>query len=522
MVFDKKDRLNFLASTFLECVSDELRHNVLNQTFNGTFDSKEYTSKDNVFSQKTIDSIFDESNSYEDILNDLICITNSNMIIMFQVSEGVRITEHTTYDKMVVLAESKNEGSGRRFPILRSELLKFFRVADSVLSIGETIKVVSVDSMQSDEAVGNYKRIPCTIAFVMFNYGGYLKQAEQYIYFAIFYKMKDKGIYPHLLDILPSVRNLLLFRPYLINRIGKDFEKNVYGRNRETAWKNQWLSIEKAGAHADNDLIDSVINNSGYNNQCINKLFFGQVSEKSFKNEQNVIQLVSNILIARYFRLLFSSTKGNHRIVDEINDDNKVLEKIIFFDVNNRKMVLNNNTNIQIEYDSSLFDKWYMCKTVSSDNSLGRGVPCKVYNTFRKKYLMAFLVDVFNNISKRSSNVRISVNVESGCSIGFLKIANSVVESNVLNSDVYPQNWNTLVESEKHNWCQSLNYKLKQSIEFENAEFPDIKKGISLGCLNSFINSFPFGKMRAYYTVENNTIWYQLELPIVENLGGNT
>lgn len=520
---EKHEKITFWASTYFECVSDELRQAVLMEHLKmkpgflkdidgGT--KKEFN--------RLLEKTFGETNSYEEILYHLKFITNSDMIIMFQVSNGIQISKETEYNNIVVLAETNNSDRKRFCPILRSELLGFFNMKDPVLAIEDAIRIVNVEPLQNDTIVGDYRRSPCTISYVVFNYGVDSESPDdKYIYFAIFHKMIDENHYISLPEILPNVRNLLLYRPYLIRRIKKDFEKNVYGRDKETAWKNQWLSIEKAGAHADSDLIDGVINKSGYDNQCINKLFFGKQSEGSnVAHENNVIQLVSNVLIARYFRLLFSSTKSNHLIIDTVDSKNRLLSDIIQFDREQKIICIEDDHKISIEYDENIFQDWELCQSVSDPNLKSRGLCCITRNTFRKKYLIAFLVDVFNNISKRSSKVKISIKDEPGSKCAYLVIQNSVVQEYLTNSKIYCSNWDSMNMIQRKEWCETLNYRLKQSIEFENAESSDIKKGISLGCLNAFIKAFPFGNIRAAYNIENDEIWYHLELPIIQTKQG--
>ena len=518
---DKK--IKFWASTYFECVSDELRQAVFYDSLKkDPVFSKKIEDETNKEYKRLIDEVFGKTNTYEDILYHLKFITNSDMIIMFQKSNGERISLDIDYDDIVVLAETHNSERKRFCPILRSELIYFFNVRDPVLAIEDTIRIVNVGALQSDPVVGTYRRLPCTISYVVFNYGVDSDLSDnKYVYFAIFHRMLNEKQYISLPEVLPNVRNLLLYRPYLIQRIKKDFEKNVYGRDKETAWKNQWLSIEKAGAHADSDLIDGVINKSGYDNQCINKLFFGEKSQVStIPHENNVIQLVSNVLIARYFRLLFSSTKSNHLIIDTVDLNNKLLSDIIQFDREKTIIDIDDNRKIPIEYDKNIFDEWELCHSISNYESNNRGLYCITKNTFRKKYLIAFLVDVFNNIAKRSSRVKVSIKEEPRSKSAYLVIQNTVVKEYLSNNNIYCNNWEGLDITKRREWCQALNYQLKQSIEFENAESSDIKKGISLGCLNAFIKAFPFGNMRAEYTVENDEIWYRLELPIIQNKQG--
>lgn len=518
----KRNKITFLASTYFECVSDELRKTVLQESLINNCVLQDTEEEPNNEYKRMLDIVFRESNSYEEILHYLQLITHSDMIIMFQVSGGTKILEKTEYDKLVILAETNNLERSRYFPIVRSELLKFFRLSNSVLAIEETVKIVNIESEQKDSIVEEYRRVPCTISYIVLNYGVDSESFEdKYIYFALFYKLKADDTYIPLPEILPNVRNLLLFRPYLIKRIKKDFEKNVYGRDKETAWKNQWLSIEKAGAHADSDLIDGVINKSGYDNQCISKLFFGRTSDgANVAHEKNVIQLVSNVLIARYFRLLFSSVKSNHMIIDAVDSNNTLLKDIIQFNKEQTIIELENGNQIHIEYDENVFYDWMLCQTISNKKSKNRGLESITKNTFRKKYLIAFLVDVFNNISKRSSKVKISIKENSGSICSYLIIQNSVVKDIAANSKLYCSNWDDLDVTQRIEWCKDLNYRLKQSIEFENAESYDIKRGISLGCLNAFIKAFPFGNIKAMYTVQNDEIWYQLELPIIKNKQG--
>lgn len=489
MIEKEGKQLEFLAASYLECVSNELREKVSHEVLNKSY--SDFKCDLNEF-------------DYDKVLFSFKKITNSDMIIMFQVSGGTPIKEDTNYNQIVVLAESETE---RCIPILRSELLKYYRSESTVLSIKDSIRIVNVLSINDDDTVVSYKRPSCTVAFIEFGYGEELEPDKNRIYFALIFKTKYNNTYISIPEILPKIRNFLLYRLNLVGRINRDFKNNIYGIQKEELWKNQWLSIEKAGAHADSKLIDDIIDDSEFNNMCINTLFFENITIGGEKSNKNVLQLISNILIARYFRLIFSSNPNLWRCYDHIDESNYSLSNIVKFKSENKQLNFK-NVCIPISYDEDVLSEWLLYY-IESDKKYS-GLPHDLKTTYSKKYLIAFLVDIFNNILKRGQNVVVSIEKTDSSQPAFLVIKNSVSAS-----EFDKNNWNTFDEDQKKEYCYTLNYMLKQSIEFENANDQSIKRGISLGCLNHFMSYF--GKMKVYYEFYDNNVWYCIKLPIIRN-----
>lgn len=484
----QEKQLQFLAATYLECVSDELREEISNDILNRSYDDF----------QRDIEEL-----TYEKLLHSFKTITNSDMVLMFQAAKGTTISSDTNYNQIVILAESDTE---RHIPILRSELLEFYRSKTTVLLLKESIKIVNVPSSNIDPTVVSYSRPPCTIVFIEFGYGAESQYNRNRIYFALFFKKENNSPYISISDVLPSVRNFLLYRFNLVDRINRDFKNNIYGIQKEELWKNQWLSIEKAGAHADSKLIDDIIDDSAFNHECINTLFFDDKISSHEKDNKNVLQLIANILIARYFRLIFSADPNLWRCYDHIDDSNSALNNILGLKYNDS--IHFKSSEIPITFSKDLSYNWLMYYIKSNRNH--SGLPYEIKTTYSKKYLVAFLVDIFNNVLKMGQSVNISIEQTLGNEPAFLVIKNSV-----LYDTVDEAKWSILSEKEKVEYCYMLNYKLKQSIEFENAYDQSIKKGISLGCLNHFMSYF--GRMKVYYEYCKETVWYCIKLPIIKN-----
>lgn len=282
---------------------------------------------------------------------------------------------------------------------------------------------------------------------------------------------------------------------------------NIYGIQKEEFWKNQWLSIEKAGAHADSKFIDDIIEDSKFKNLCINTLFFDDNCICSDKDNKNVLQLISNILIARYFRLIFSSDPHFWRCFDHIDEDYSWLNDVVTFD-SNLKYLQSGENKIPIQYSGKILSKLPLY-FIESEEDYG-GVPCIMETTYSKKYLIAFLVDVFNNILNRGKSIVVSTENSKTDEPGFLVMKNTVEIDDILDLD-----WDTLDAAQKLQYCNILNYNLKQSIEFENATDQSMKKGLSLGCLNHFMSYF--GKMKVYYEYLDDVVWFCYKLPIIKN-----
>ena len=487
MIIRQEEPLQFLAATYLECVSNELRETVSN-----TFLKKSHLDFQNEISTAAYDKILDEFK----------IITGSDMIIMFQVSGGTPIKSETNFNQIVILSESEAE---RCIPILRSELLKYYHYETPKLLLKESIRIVNVASENEDSTVVSYYRSPCTIAFVEFGYGATPKENNR-IYFAIFFKQQNNS-YVSVSEILPKIQNFLLYRFDLISRINRDFMNNIYGIQKEEFWKNQWLSIEKAGAHADSKFIDDIIEDSKFKTLCINTLFFDDKGVCGDKDNKNVLQLISNILIARYFRLIFSSDPHFWRCFDHIDEDFSLLSDVVAFD-GNLKFLQAGEKSIPIKYSGNILSKLPLF-FIESEEDYG-GVPCIMETTYSKKYLIAFLVDVFNNILSRGKRIVVTTESSKTEEPGFLVIKNTVDINDIVDLD-----WNTLDATQKLQHCNMLNYKLKQSIEFENAIDQSMKKGLSLGCLNHFMSYF--GKMKVYYEYLDDVVWFCIKLPIIKN-----
>lgn len=483
------EELTFWASSYLECVSNNYREEVV----------KLLNIKLNEFL-----NIIDIA-KYDDILQTIMKLTCCDMIIMFQSKEGHVINTDTKYNNIVLLAESQSfKSKERTIPILRSELLSFYLAngtnesCDVLLELRGSLKIVSAKAEQDDDIVKKYSRPHCTIVYVELGYKPRKDtENDNKIYLAFFYKYENDIVH-----LLSNIKKFFSFRYDFMKRISKDFERNLFGIQKEEDWRNQWLSIEKAGTHADSKLIDEIIKNSSFDSNGLSALFFNRknYNKNNLNDKRNALQLIANIIIARYFRLIFSPSQSDWRCYDHIKqrgtDRYCYLEDVLQIEVNSFEISYNNR-EIPVKFlgDPKNHIKLYYKKSTESKDVIG-GIPCENKITYSKKYLQAFLIDIFNNIVKYGDSVIISIENPSNNAPGYMTIKN------------------TLSDKRKTD-CLSLNYELKQSIEFENAYNPSIKRGVSLGCINHFMSYF--GNMRAYYEEFDNSISFCIKLPIIGN-----
>ena len=65
----KRNKITFLASTYFECVSDELRKTVLQESLINNCVLQDTEEEPNNEYKRMLDIVFRESNSYEEILH---------------------------------------------------------------------------------------------------------------------------------------------------------------------------------------------------------------------------------------------------------------------------------------------------------------------------------------------------------------------------------------------------------------------------------------------------------------------
>ena len=484
---------NFWASTYLECVCEESRNDIVENQCASLLEFREKI--------KTLD--YDE-------LMELFCqITESKMIIMFQCGSGKKIDKSIKYNEIVVLAESTKRSDKRVIPILRSELLDYYRnnnysgqpSSKLLLNVNSSIKIVSVDKEQEDLIVKNYHRQPCTITYIRLEYFKDLNsEKKQYLYLAMFYEESKKTDLSFVLD---SLKKLLSFRYDLMNKIKDDFHGNLYGEKKKQEWRNKWLSIEKAGAHADSALINQIIDNSNFNSKKTFDAFFSEnfQNNNENKNETNecyqIVQLISNIMIARYFRAILCPDDTEFFCKDNIINSGFSkycsLEDVFWLKDDNTETLRIHTTEVcfeNYERERRLYGKLGQ----NTQNKVVKGMPGEKYTTYRKRYLIAFIVDILNNLSKYGKKAKISIEETP------FDLPNYLVFQN----DFSSKNGKS---------CGELNYELKQSSEFDNAFEPIKIKGISIGCLTHFMQYY--SHINVYYEENNGKIIYSVKLPIL-------
>ena len=162
-------------------------------------------------------------------------------------------------------------------------------------------------------------------------------------------------------------------------------------------------------------------------------------------------------------------------------------EELFLKDIRIRKNIVGNpelySVSAQIEEEDSRF----------------RGIPKNSKITYSKKYLEAFIFDVFCNIEKYGEEAEISIEQTTEDEPSYFVIKNSLKNNAMWDKDF-----------------KTLNYILKQSIEFDNASDNSYKRGISLGCIAHFCKYF--GKLITYYSIEDTKNYYTIKLPIIKTL----
>lgn len=494
------DKEKFLYSLYLECICDNTRNKIIVDS-----NRKGYITENSL---EEFVKIF-EANTYDTVLYKLSIVSKSKMIIMFQVRKGAKITGETKWSQINVLSSPEE----RKYPILNSELLNFYINSSNqekfngklLFDIKDSVRLVSVNSVQSDKVVGTYKREDCKIAYVQLEYKDEVNNKNtNYIYFALFFDNDAKTN-----EIMKSLQNFLSFKHYLLDRIKHDFRANLFGRNKEEEWKNEWLAMEKAGAHADNSTINSIIKDIGFSGETIQKaLMTDKCSNAEEIEPKNMVLLTSNILIAKYFRAIFGIENESFYSLDNVvkSGNNKYcnLDDIIRISdslKNGEQNELNNPKGFKLVFKNNGFNEYSLYgkygKKIGSSESIG-GMPlsCNHKTTYRKRYLQAFIVDIINNALKYGNELEISIEKTKDDEPNYLVFKNNI-KDNTTNKNYLERN-----------------YKLKASIEFDNPNGKLLTEGISLGCINHFMSYYT--NMETYYEPNNINLFYCIKLPIIQ------
>lgn len=241
-------KLEFFASMYLESVCDETRVAFLKNREVGQNGPEDRVK---LFREQI------EKEEYSSLLKSFRTLMEAKKAVMFQARTQGNLTMETEYRSITVLASSQDEEQDR-IDILRSELLEFYRSHDPRagrpfsrvrLDVKDTVRVVLVGRDQEDPAVRSYVRQPCTIAYARLDYADHLRGGKTGCVFFAFFYPEEQG--EDLMGVLKHLQGFLSFRHDLKQRIEKDFSGNLFGKRAEEAWRIDWLSIEKAGAHTD-------------------------------------------------------------------------------------------------------------------------------------------------------------------------------------------------------------------------------------------------------------------------------
>lgn len=513
---DNKERLEFFSAMYLECVCDNTRGRFLAPR-GGRVEAPGYGAADDGATlegfQKRI-----ESDSYELLLDAVRQRMGAQMAVMFQSRDQGRLTEKLTGRDITILASAK---SAEEIGILRSELLDFFRndagasggklnrpAGRLLLDIKDTVRIVQVAEEQRDPVVQRYRRSKCTIAYVRMDYRDSFNKTDGMVFFAFFYAGEQVDI----LSLLDSLQGFLSFRHSLTRRIEKDFNGNLYGRQKEEEWHNSWLSMEKAGSHTDSSGVSRLVSKAAFksNPNILSILFSKSPDGNSAKHARSLFQLVQNIYIAMYFRAAISEHNPVPFIDNVVEKEDGSEPRYCFLkDLVQLDVLADSNIRAGRGQDFRQIDSLPLYREFSEsggeeDVSTG-GIPVPKAITFRSKYLKAFLVDILCNMEKYG-------------------VPGAVKEIYVEESEEGPRrlvfrNEVRLKGRANAEECEKQNYRLKQSLEFDQVD-QEAQKGISLGCIAHFVQWS--GGLMSAYTFEDEKPYFTIKLPIIQQEEDNT
>lgn len=492
------NKLEFFAAMYLESVCDKTRVAFLKDWEGGRQDSAD---KVKAFREQV------EAEDHSSLIESFRELMGAKKAVMFQTRTQGDLTKEK--ERSITVLASSQEGR-ERIDILRSELLNFYRNHDPhgnrpfsrmLLDVKDTVRVVLVGSEQKDPAVQRYVRQPCTIAYVRLDYTDRLhKDGTGCIFFAFFYSEEQSE---DLMEVLKYLQGFLSFRHDLKRRIEKDFNGNLFGKRTEEAWRIDWLSIEKAGAHTDSSGVNRLINQrSSKNNEDILDTLFGSATSGPQDSSQ-LLKLTYNILIAMYFRAVISDGEERFTSADNIEsgdggDYSKVGDLIRFSEKDYKGLKLRFGSGQNEDDINNAFLYGARNEITTADGISCTGIPAYKYITFRSKYLRAFLVDILCNIETYGAKGEYAEIYIEDCPAppGYLVFQNQVVNDT----------------DDPEGWCRRENYKLKQSIEFDHVE-TSIPKGFSLGCIAHCMRWA--GQLTASYSYESDKTYFTIKLPMI-------
>lgn len=505
---------DFYRSMFLECVCDTERRNFLkNKTQEGLDDfRKKITEK-----------------SYDQLLDSFAEMMQAKTAILFQ-ERRCRPLDQADYSRNINVLSRSKEGSNKCISFLRSELIDFYcspfgegktgPVSSLLLDIKDTVRVVEVAQMQKDPMVCEYSRDPCVICYIQLNYTDQLSLEKKYIYFAFFYDILQKD---DLAGLLEYIRRFLSFRFDLKLRIEKDFNGNLFGERIEATWCNDWLSIEKAGAHTDSSGISRLLKEADFNSSKIMDILFssgqksgseGLSAEKENANKQKKIiyRFIYNINISMYYRAAISQGRNPISAVDDIIKEPPegtkryyLIEDVLEFTPVGEDKILygtgehSDATVMEAINKAALFGKTGTPK--NANNKSTGGIPKKKTLTIQRRYLQAFIMDILHNMEKHGKTgcpARIYIEQRQNTQ-GYLVFCNEVPVDG---------------KGNLNDWCLANNYLLKQAAEFDNSKDSNAQKGMSLGCIAHCMREY--GNIVVRYKHCNNRLFFEIKLPIIQ------
>ncbi len=498
--------LEFFAAMYLEAVCDESRNRFLAKWSQGQGSTE---SKIQQFQDRI------GTDTYSDLMEEFRRLMGAKKAVMFQSKDQGDLKNEVEYRDITVLASAQQPED--KVDILRSELLDFYRNQDPqkgcpcstmLLDITDTVRIVQVESAQSDLSVQSYERESCTIAYVRLDYTDQLNDNKTgHIFFAFFYQKMQIN---QLQAVLEYLQGFLSFRHSLKLRIEKDFNGNLFGKRTEELWRIDWLSIEKAGAHTDSSNVNRLIRGRWEQTDILN-ILFGKEGGGTDDSSQ-LLRLTYNIIIAMYYRAVISDERKQFIAADNIEESNesgkggsyrRIRDLIEFSEgtFSGISIGFGRSQSAQQINDAYLYGADNV--PIKNDGIYTGGVPESKSITFRSKYLRAFLVDILCNIETHGAkNGKAEIYIETRENApGYLVFKNQV----------------DVGQDDHTAWCKRENYRLKQAIEFDHVDTA-IPKGISLGCIAHCVQWA--GRLVVSYIPEDENVYFSIKLPIIKNKEG--
>lgn len=525
--------LKYFFALFLESVSKDTKGQFLLPKHNGEhyWNDGNYAEKVDIAIQK-MSELIASSPTYKDILQKFCQLMDAQTVYMFQIKDDValRTTNEDNYKLTILESANADDTKPPIIKVLRSEMHDFYQYSQKreqndedninytsqkreqndedntndiftkkpactlIYDIKDTLKIVRVEEIQPDIAVGEYKRQKCLIVYVRLDYKDENAESDDFIkqiYFAFLYEydaLEDDYDIHNMLELLKKVRGFLSFRYLMVERIEKDFKGNLFGAKADAQWRQIMLSNDRAGCHFNNTAMSRLMEKTAFEaNRAISVLFSSNNKMGSLKDTYD---LIYNNLIAMYYRkLLGDEFEGLGLDGAKSKKYKKMNDVIRLSDI--ETPVLN---FVPVELKSELPNKKLFYTRPQMPPAVNRKrKEVKSNRIMEKKYLRAFLIDVFSNILKHKEK-EADISIEPGDEIiDYLVVSNKA----------------TLKHAEGDE-----NYILKGAIELDYMNLTE-PHGISLGSFAHFLKAHGLQLKASYYTDENNTTRFRIKIPII-------